>query len=79
VKTPQTKNSCQDLMPSAGKDRQYTGQGEGPEEDLASFTENGLTPAIVNGTAGDLILFDTALFQCDQSRGATPHSPALRT
>ena len=45
-----------------GEDRKYIGQGESPAEDLESFTENGLTPAIVNGTAGDLILFDTALF-----------------
>jgi hypothetical protein len=33
-----------------------------------AVTENGLTPAIVNGTAGDLILFDTALFQCVAQR-----------
>ena len=45
-----------------GGERTYVGPGAGPEEDLAAFTEQGLEPAIVNGTAGDLILFDTALY-----------------
>jgi hypothetical protein len=61
-----------------GKDRTYIGQGSGPEEDLESFTDNGLTPAIVNGTAGDLILFDTALFHtgcpAEDPTGAGPRS-----
>ena len=42
-----------------GDERKWVGSGL-PEEDLESFTDHGLQPAIVNGTAGDLILFDTA-------------------
>ena len=42
-----------------GGERKWVGSGL-PEEDLESFTDHGLQPAIVNGTAGDLILFDTA-------------------
>ena len=38
-----------------GPDRKWAGEGS-PEEDLQSFTDHGLAPAIVNGKAGDLIL-----------------------
>lgn len=62
LKVKEIQASRESRFVGQGKDRKYVGPGKGPEEDLLSFTENGMTPGIVNGTAGDLILFDTALF-----------------
>ena len=45
-----------------GPDRKWIGEGT-PGEDLESFTEHGLTPGVVNAKGGDLILFDTALYE----------------
>lgn len=39
----------------SGKERKWVGTGR-PEEDMAQYTELGLTPCVTKVTAGDLIL-----------------------
>ena len=41
--------------------REWIGQGE-PDEDVEQYTALGLTPAVTNIRAGDMVIFDTALF-----------------
>ena len=39
----------------SGKERKWVGAGR-PEEDMAQYTELGLTPCVTKVTAGDLVL-----------------------
>ncbi len=41
--------------------RQWLGKGT-PEEDVEQYTSLGLTPRVTNVRAGDMVIFDTALF-----------------
>lgn len=41
--------------------RKWIGEGK-PDEDVAQYTELGLTPYVTNIKAGDMVIFDTALF-----------------
>jgi hypothetical protein len=55
----------EDVKSSTKKDwwatRKWVGEGE-PDEDAEQFTSLGLTPCVTNVKAGDMVIFDTALF-----------------
>ena len=50
-----------DKADGSGKERVWQGQGR-PEEAMEQYTSIGLTPCVTNVIAGDLVLFDTAMY-----------------
>lgn len=49
-------------MVGEGQNRKYVGPAANQASDLDPFLLNGLTPSVTSITAGDLVVFDTALY-----------------
>ena len=67
-----------DKADGSGKERVWQGEGR-PEEAMEQYTSIGLSPCVTNVIAGDLVLFDTAMYHAgcpaEDPSGLSSHGP----